>query len=422
VINGDSMEDQIPASQQDGRDVNDEGERDTGGAGGRGAKYPCIRCKKNVGRNSVQCKTCQLWMHVECGGISKEVFNILANPAKYGLGISWNCDSCQASAARLETRMNALEGRFVEVEARVIRNEGVVQEAKQKVESVEARQTKLEQAMEQERERMRRERAEEMRERDTRRKNVIMHRVGEAGEGVRTIEERKAWDLQSCGNIFRALNLDFSGEEAVKFCRRVGEKGAGPRPLVVGLRREWQKEDLLEKAKDLRNTQFPEVSIIPDLTQEQRREEAEMNKEVERRNRDLPPEDRAKNLEWMVVGARGERRMVKGVVRTRPVRGAAGGAGAAGRPTAGGAGGRPAAVGGLAPQLLPSGPSQDRWDPAVGGRGAGAGARGGQRGRGGRRPSTKRTRAERLERDENESETEEELMDTRQAPPPPGEN
>jgi hypothetical protein len=253
--------------------------------GGRqtNARYPCIWCKKNVGRNGVQCKTCQLWIHVECGGISKEVFNILANPSKYGMGVSWNCDSCQASAKRLEERMNALEGRFVEVENRVIRNEGIVQEATKRVESVEVRQTKLENMMEQERERMRRERAEEMREREIRKRNVVMHRVGEAGEGVRTIEKRKAWDLKSCENIFRALNMDFNYDNAVKFCRRVGEKGAGPQPLIVGLKREWQKEDLLDKAKDLRSTAFAEVAIIPDLTQEQRREESEMTCEVERR-------------------------------------------------------------------------------------------------------------------------------------------
>jgi septal ring factor EnvC (AmiA/AmiB activator) len=70
---------------------------------------------------------------------------VLANPTKYG-GVSWSCDRCQASAARLDERMNALEGRFLEVENRVIRSEGVVQEATRKVDNVEARQTKLEQA------------------------------------------------------------------------------------------------------------------------------------------------------------------------------------------------------------------------------------------------------------------------------------
>lgn len=129
----------------------------------RPAKHPCIGCKKNVGRNSVRCKTCQLWVHLECGGISKEVFSILANPTKYG-GVSWTCDSCQASAARLEDRMNALEGRFQEVENRVARSEITVQEATRRVENVESRQTRLEQEMEKEREKIRRERAEEMRE------------------------------------------------------------------------------------------------------------------------------------------------------------------------------------------------------------------------------------------------------------------
>jgi hypothetical protein len=291
---------------------------------GRAAKYPCIKCKRNVGRNSVRCKTCQLWIHSECGGISKEIFNILANPAKYGTaGITWNCDSCMASAARLEARMNALEGRFQQVEHKVVMQEGAIQETAKRMDSVEVRQNKVEQALEQERERIRRERAEEMRERETRRRNVIMHRVGEAGEGVNTAEARKNWDLKSCENIFRALEMDFNTDNAVKFCRRVGEKGTGPRPLIVGLKREWQKEDLLDKAKNLRNTQFADIVIIPDLMKEQRREEADMCSEVERRNlSDLTEDDVAKNLQWMVVGARGERRIVKGILRERAERGA----------------------------------------------------------------------------------------------------
>jgi hypothetical protein len=378
----------------------------------RPAKHPCIGCKKNVGRNSVRCKTCQLWVHLECGGISKEVFSILANPTKYG-GVSWTCDSCQASAARLEDRMNALEGRFQEVENRVIRSEAVVQEATKRVDAVETRQSKLEQELERERERVRRERAEEMRERDMRRKSVVMHRVGEAGDEVRTVEGRKEWDLKSCDNIFKALKMNFTSENAVKFCRRVGEKGAGPRPMVVGFRREAQKEDLLESAKDLRNTHFSEVSIIPDLTQEQRKEEAEMVSEAERRNGDLSEEDRTKNLEWMVVGARGERRIVKGVKRAargRPPTAAARG----GTPTTAARGGTPtaAARGGLTPQLLPALPQQGAWDPRTRGRGGAAGARG--------RGGAKRRRGEQVPEGSEEEEEEEVMEDSRQAPPQPG--
>jgi hypothetical protein len=99
-----------------------------------------------------------------------------------------------------------------------------------------------------------------------------------------------------------------------------------------------------------------DIVIIPDLTQEQRKEEAEMNNEAERRNQALTQEDRAKNLQWMVVGARGEKRIVKGTARAR-----------------GGGSGPPAARGrgGLAPPLLPPRLRQGPWDPAAG-RGAGS--------------------------------------------------
>jgi hypothetical protein len=116
----------VQPHNQTGMNVfDDDGETpgEIAGPQGRGAKFPCIRCKKNVGRNSVKCNSCQLWIHVECGGITKELFNILANPAKFGANVSWNCDSCQASAVRLDARMNALENRFQEVENRVIRSE-----------------------------------------------------------------------------------------------------------------------------------------------------------------------------------------------------------------------------------------------------------------------------------------------------------
>jgi hypothetical protein len=299
--------------------------------------------------------------------------------------------------------MNALEGRFQEVESRMVRTEGACQEATKRVADVESRQSTLEKRMQEERERMRKERMEEMRERDIRRKNVVMHRVGEAGEGVRTVEQRKEWDLKSCDNIFKALNLNMKSENVVRFCRRVGEKGEGPRPLVVGFRRESQREDLLEKAKDLKDTNFAEIMIIPDLTQEQRREEAEMVTEAVRRNAELSEEDKAKNLEWSVMGARGERRLVKSAVRAR---GAGRGGQAAARARGDGRGGH----------LLPSLPRAETWGPS-GSRGA---AGGGTRGRPSERTRTsKRRRGGTGGEEDDEDEEGDEMEEGRTPPPPP---
>ena len=280
----------------------------------KSCKYPCLKCKTNVTKSGVRCNTCQLWVHVKCQQISKELYAILRNPGRFGGAVTWNCDSCVASALRLDKRMTALETRFQEVEDRVVRNEVAVLGVDKRMDGLEKRQDRVEEQMNNERERLRRERAEEMRERELRRKSVVLHRVEEAGDWARTAEERREWDVKSVEKIFRALKLELC-RKAIKFCRRVGEKGDEPRPMVVGLNREYQKEDFLEAAKDLKNTDFENVAIAPDLTREQRKDEVEMGQEAERRNANLSEDDRAKNLVWMAVGRKGEKRLIKGTRR-----------------------------------------------------------------------------------------------------------
>ena len=52
------------------------------------------------------------------------------------------------------------------------------------------------------------------------------------------------------------------------------------------------------------------ISIIRDLTQEQRDEEEWLRKEAERKNGELSPDD-AENWMWRVVGPQGQRRLVR---------------------------------------------------------------------------------------------------------------
>jgi hypothetical protein len=153
---------------------------------------------------------------------------------------------------------------------------------------------------------------EEMRKRETRRLNVVFFGIPELNERGATGQEKLDWDKQSCFNVFNALEVDL-GDKSIKFCRRVGEKGDRPRPVVMGFWTEAERALLLRNVKRLEKTMFSDISVAPDLTKIQREEEKEMQKEAERRTAQLSKEDKAKNLQWLVVGNRGEKRFVKAV-------------------------------------------------------------------------------------------------------------
>ncbi len=153
------------------------------------------------------------------------------------------------------------------------------------------------------------------REREIRRLNLVLHRVDEPNQRIRDGRERMEADKKTCVKIFKAMKATVTCE-SIKFCRRIGEKGDDPRPLIIGLKTEEIKRNLLEKAKDLQKTEYKEVTIGPDMTLKQRQEEKKMREEVERKNKEeLTQEDVAKNLVWLLVGPRGEKRIIKGTIR-----------------------------------------------------------------------------------------------------------
>ena len=289
-------------------------------------KYPCMRCGKNVAKNSksVQCRTCQLWSHVECNSsiwVPQEVYTILCDPERFGTNLTWSCDNCQASTAILETTVKAYVERVKIIEARADKTEGAMKELDRRVEKVEVESSKTEDKMAEIKESLRTEFYTELRDRKQRMKNVVMHRVGEAATDVNRAEDRREWDLKSCNNIFKALGTKLTSEAAVQFCRRVGERGETPRPLVVGFRTAEDKDLVLNNARKLKDTFFNDVGIVPDLTTTERKEEAGMMSEVDQKNKERTEEDKAKNLHWMVVGKRGERRIIKGQIREDSRRG-----------------------------------------------------------------------------------------------------
>ena len=277
----------------------------------------CLGCNKKFTKSDycVQCVVCSLWIHKTCSGLSDEGFKFISDQIQATGMAYWACKSCTTYAMGINHRVKQMEEKMEAMQHSMNANTAAVKEVEHKVERLDSAIQKKDEAVEKIVKKSELSIYDEMRERESRRLNVVFHGIGEKErvEGD-TGKDRAAWDKKSCGNIFEALNLDMT-EEAVKFCRRLGEKGEEPRPLLAGFYTEMERSKLLRNANKLEKTVFSNVNVSADLTKKQRDEEKEMWKEAESRNEKLTEEDKSKNLQWLVVGARGEKRLVKSTRR-----------------------------------------------------------------------------------------------------------
>jgi hypothetical protein len=137
--------------------------------------------------------------------------------------------------------------------------------------------------------------------------------VEECGADAEHGEERRRRDVQSCLNLFKDARL---AENDIKFCRRVGARKERSRPMIIGFFTKTVRDKIIR-------TVLPEdVTVGPDMTKKQREEEMEIWKEMEEKNKNRTEDQVAKNLQWRLVGPKGERRLILGPTRTqeRPVR------------------------------------------------------------------------------------------------------
>jgi len=297
-------------------------------------KDVCLGCGKPFGKEyCIQCTICGLWIHHKpCSGVTDEGFKFLDDQVKATGSVYWACRSCVAYSQGITQKVRVLEKEVEAIRVDVRENKSGVQRAENSIEDLRRQMEKDKRELEAKIAASKAEMREEWRERELRRKNVVMHRVAEAGGEVKDGEARKRHDKDMCGKILQAIGLE-GMEQEIKAFRRLGEKSSEDRPIVLVLKSEEAKRKLLEASPMLKETEYKEVGIVPDLTNEQRKEEAEMQEEATRRNEEeITEDDRAKNLKWLVVGPRGEKRLIKGVERNpwQGVRGRGRGRGARG--------------------------------------------------------------------------------------------
>ena len=277
-------------------------------------KDPCVYCGKHCAKGTVQCAQCALWCHMSCTGLSKEALRGLEIQAKEVGKAYWACRGCMNFNTKWNNQMKEVSRRQDETEAKVASNSDKIEEVRMVTE--ELRRELREQAKKTEgiQERMESALDEELREREARRLNLVIHGLPEPEEYIKDPKERMEKDKLECEKLFVTMKAR-TRYQGVRFCRRIGEKGGDPRPVVIGVYSEDEKRHLLEKAKELRHSRYENVTLVPDMTKSQRRGEQKLRDEADRRNNVLTAEDRGKNLKWLVVGKRGEKRLIKAVER-----------------------------------------------------------------------------------------------------------
>jgi hypothetical protein len=278
------------------------------------AKDTCLACGKAFTKSDacIQCAICRLWIHHKpCSAVSDDGFKFLSEQLQATGDAYWACRSCLAYSQGITKRVKEVERKLDEVQQEVKNNTKEIERVDQNIEVLKKDMDKLKSDRTAQSATFLT--AEEYREREARKLNLILHRVKESA--AVSAELRREADTQECLNVFEAAGVP-PADRAIKTCRRIGEKGPAPRPMVVVMKGEAARSAVLEAAKNLRNTDYSDTSIVPDLTPMQRSEEVGLSEEAERRNREeLTSDDVQKNLKWAVVGQRGARRLIKTAAR-----------------------------------------------------------------------------------------------------------
>ena len=276
--------------------------------------FPCIYCPRNCASGAIQCAICALWCHMACTGLSKEALKGLEVQAKEVRKAYWACKSCMNFNTKWNNQMREVCKRQDDTEAKVADNSDRIEEVRRETEELRHELREQVRRTDGLQERMESVMDAELRERESRRLNLVIHGVEEPEDSIKEPRDRMEKDRDECEKIFTAMKARTRYQD-IKFCRRIGERGRDPRPIVIGVFTEDEKRHLLDKARDLRTTRYDNVTVVPDLTKSQRRGELKLREEADQRNTQLTTEDLEKNLKWLVVGKRGEKRLIKAVER-----------------------------------------------------------------------------------------------------------
>lgn len=281
-------------------------------------KFPCIVCNEKCknGTSAIQCAMCDLWIHQKCAEMDNETYKLICNLVERGQDHFWSCKCCSNASRKLNKMVLALEKRVTTIESTVKTNTEIIGKVDEKVDKVAEEVATL--RREDNSKKVAADASDgvfkELSEREARKDNIIIYKLAEAPLAVKNGQNRKNSDVSILKEVFTVMSCDINIETDIKFIARAGEftdkVDESPRPLIIGFRNSQKREELLNNVRKLSRSKFKNISISTDLTTRQRKEDAQLRKEAEQKNEEMSEEE-ALNWEWVVVGQRGQRRLIK---------------------------------------------------------------------------------------------------------------
>ena len=289
-------------------------------------KHPCGKCDAEVTGNSVSCNSCDSWFHYRCiEGMTNEYFDNCRKMAELNGYSPFLCKICRKVLTAVKKSMKELRDDMKIMADKIVVLELEKEALAQKMENIEIKADKANDrvvvvekevatGMEKAKEEVKNDVKSEMSLREERADRVVVYGLEETKD-----QDPEQWtekEKKKVEGIFQHMGVQPQGEITVKF--RAGkprEEGAKPRPLIVRLPDDETQLRFLSNAPKLsRVEEMKRIYIAPDLTPQQR--DQDKKKEIELK------EDAAKRTEaekngkiWIVVGARGQRRLVNVVPR-----------------------------------------------------------------------------------------------------------
>lgn len=252
----------------------------------------CYKCKVQFkrGDNAIACDSCKKWFHCGCGKCSINLFNVI----KKEKDVLWFCYSCKSGVLNACEEVKKLreENKKIRQELKEFKEKNdMLADSIRQMEDKWNEQEKLivdkavqesvkrvEEVMEENNRKM-----IEKEEREKRRNNLIIFNLPESNksEGKERIKE----DADRCEFIFGGVLQveEYNFDKII----RLGKKQEGKtRPTLVRMEDEHSKWNLISRNKRLRSDEdevIKSLVIVPDLTEKQREEEADLKRELKMR-------------------------------------------------------------------------------------------------------------------------------------------